>query len=64
MEPCIQYIHKKVYELLRKEFFQVLIYGEITKEATTYNDFELSRRSSRSSECSEDSKKRRVNLMK
>ena len=64
MAPWIQYMHKKVHELLRKAFVQVLIYREQTKSATIYKDFNLSTRYHCFSECSEDSKKCRVHLMK
>ena len=43
---------------------QVLIYRDRPKSATIYKYFKLSRRSCRFSECSEDSKKCRVRLMK
>ena len=57
-------MRKKIHELLRKEFFQVLIYWELPKAGTTYKNLKLSRRSSCSSECYKDSKKCRVSFMK
>ena len=44
--------------------FQVLIYRKIPKAETTYKEFNLSRHSCYLSDCSEDSKMRRVRLMK
>ena len=54
MAPYIQYIYKKVHELLRKECFQVLIYCEQHKAETSDKDLNISRRYGDFSECYED----------
>ena len=64
MAPWIQYMHKKFHELLCKEFFQVLIYRDQPKAATTYKDLKLSSSPHRFSEWYEDSKKCRLRIMK
>ena len=64
MAPWIQYMRKKCIVILCKAFFQVLMYHEQPKAATTYKDFKLYRSYIRFSECSDDSKKCRVRIIR
>jgi hypothetical protein len=62
--PWIQYMRKKVRELLRKDSVQVLSYNDRPRAAITYREFKVKRSPRVFASCSTDSKKCSSRLLK